>query len=113
MVSRGTAVSITDSPLYCMQPPIAKSGRRYGAHNFGDESIVSSNNETSVTSHARQVNTTSPHGDISMLLSSSSILVYSAIFRLRAPSMKYEALINIHSRHLLIFLSPSIHFRFR
>ena len=47
--------------------------------------------EASVTPHAIQarprVQTTSPHGDIgiSMLLSSSTILVYSAVFRSREP----------------------------
>ena len=41
--------------------------------------------ETSVTSHARQVGTTSPHGGISLLLSPSTILVCAVIFRSCAP----------------------------
>ena len=42
MVSRITLFPIADSALDCTQPPIAKSDRRHGARNFGDETAVSS-----------------------------------------------------------------------
>ena len=82
MDRRSTPLTVAGIALQATQPPIAKSDHRHGARNFGDEPAVPSRRLLlrHIECHARQVKTTCPHGDISMLLSSSTIFDTQSVF---------------------------------